>query len=311
MIPTDDDIKAIRQSIEAAAGMDDGLKLRCGPLIYIGAFDEAVRKAFVLLEERLRNVIGKDGLTGVELANNGFARDGPLTRRLEGTPDERERLREGLRDLYSGAFKSFRNPAAHGEVKYSSSKGKSIIGLVNLLLTILNELPPILPTLPPPPLPPNVEAALSEAEKLLGTGTASRLRAFVSECIKIGLKSQATGKQWIPFRRYALIQYSHWPKPKPHLVTVFYLVRGEEIGLRFPVNSYLALVKGLSLSPISQDLQGLGFTPTDQIQDYALALHRSHDQVFFDRLIELVSKLDGELAGTLGKAKAPEASGSS
>jgi uncharacterized protein (TIGR02391 family) len=294
MIPTDDDIKAIRQSIEAAAGMDDELKLRCGPLIYIGRFDEAVLNAFVLLEERLRKAIGEDGLTGVPLANKAFAADGPLSRRLEGTPEEREKRREGLRELYSGAFKLFRNPAAHGKVEYSSSEGKSIIGLVNLLLTILSRAIESLP-----PVPANVEAALSEAEKLLGTGTASRLRTFVSECIRIGLKPQAKPKQWIPFRRYALIQYSHWPEPKPYFVTVFYLVQREEIGLLFPVNSYLANVKGLSLSPIRQDLLGLGFTPTGKIQDYYLALHSSHNQVFFDGLMELVSKLNRELAITL------------
>jgi len=236
MIPTDDDIKAIRQSIEASAGMDDELKLRCGPLIYIGHFDEAVRNAFVLLEERLRNAIGKDGLTGVQLANNAFAPDGPLAKHLGRTPAERE----GLRELYSGAFKLFRNPAAHGIVEYSSSEGKSIIGLVNLLLTILSRAN----KLPPPKLfPANVEAALSEAEKLVGTDMASRLRAFVSKCIMIGLKPQAAAKQWIPFRRYALVQYRHWPEPKPYLVTVFYLVRREEIGLQFPVNSYLGIVK--------------------------------------------------------------------
>lgn len=290
MIPTDDDIKAIRQSIEASAGMDEELKLKCGPLIYIGAFDEAVRNAFVLLEERLRNTLGTDGLTGVQLANNAFAPDGPLSKHLVRTPAERE----GLRELYSGAFKLFRNPAAHGNVKYSSSEGKSIIGLVNLLLTILSRAIESLP-----PVPANVEAALSEAEKLLGTGTASRLRTFVSECIRIGLKPQAKPKQWIPFRRYALIQYSHWPEPKPYFVTVFYLVQREEIGLLFPVNSYLANVKGLSLSPIRQDLLGLGFTPTGKSQDYYLALHSSHNQVFFDQLIELVSKLNRELAITL------------
>jgi hypothetical protein len=166
--------------------------------------------------------------------------------------------------------------------------------LVNLLLTILSGASTL-----PPLFPANVEAALSKAEKLLGTGMASRLRTFVSKCITIGLKPQATAKQWIPFRRYALVQYSHWPKPKPYFVTVFYLVQGEEIGLWFPVNAYYKNVKGLSLSPIQQDLQDHGFTPTGKIQDYYLALHSIHTQVFFDQLIELVSKLDRELAITL------------
>jgi hypothetical protein len=41
MIPTDDDIRAIREAIEATAGMDSELQQRAGPLIRIGAFDDA------------------------------------------------------------------------------------------------------------------------------------------------------------------------------------------------------------------------------------------------------------------------------
>ena len=51
MIPTDDDIKAIRESIEATAGMDKELRDRCGQLIRIGDFNSAVREAFTVLEE--------------------------------------------------------------------------------------------------------------------------------------------------------------------------------------------------------------------------------------------------------------------
>ena len=116
MIPTDDELEVIRQSIEAAAGIDEELKQRCGPLMRINAFDEAVRNAFVLLEERLRDTVIKEGLTGVQLANHAFAPDSPLAKHLGHTPSERE----GLRELFSGAFKLFRNPAAHGVVGYSS-----------------------------------------------------------------------------------------------------------------------------------------------------------------------------------------------
>src|SRR5215207_1789848 len=141
MILTDTEIREIWQSVEASSGLDDELLRRCGHLLHIGAFDEAVRNAFVLLEERLRVAVNQEGMTGTSLANSAFKADGPLAKQLSHNLSERE----GLRELYSGAFKLFRNPTAHGVVGYDSVEGKSIIGLVNLLLKILaraSELPP-------------------------------------------------------------------------------------------------------------------------------------------------------------------------
>jgi uncharacterized protein (TIGR02391 family) len=259
MIPTDADISSIRQSIEAAAGLDEELQRRCGQMIHIGAFNEAILNAFVLLEERLRNAIGKDGMTGVQLANNAFAPDGPLSKHLGHTTSEKE----GLRELYSGAFKLFRNPAAHSMVSYSSAEAKSIIGLVNLLLLILARAGNLHGL---DLFPANVEAALLDAEKLLGTGTASRLRAFLGKCVTAGLKPVASASQWIPFRRHALVQYDHWPQAKPYPLTVFYVVRRKEIGLWFPLNQYYSNVKGLDLTTVDHELKPLGFTPTGNIK---------------------------------------------
>ena len=129
MILTDKEMQQVRQSIEAQAGLDEELLRRCDHLLHVGAVDEAVRSAFVLLEERLRKVAGREDMTGTQLANFAFsAKDGPLAKHLGRTQSERE----GLRELYSGAFKLFRNPAAHGAVGYNASDGKAIIGLVNL-----------------------------------------------------------------------------------------------------------------------------------------------------------------------------------
>jgi uncharacterized protein (TIGR02391 family) len=292
MIPTDVDVNAIRQSIEAASGLDDELRRRCAPLIHMGAFDEAVRNAFVLLEERLRQATGNDGLTGVQLANNAFAAEGRLTKHLGQTPAERE----GLRELYSGAFKLFRNPAAHNVVGYSDAQGKSIIGLVNLLLEILaraGELPP------PALFPPNVDAALSDAEKALGAGAADRLRTFLGRCIMLGLRPGLRSKQWLPFRRHALVQYGHWPEARPFRLTVLYLTRGNEIGLLFPINQYYSNVKGLNLRPLHQSLKGLGFTPTGKHRDPYIVLNAKHNQAFFDRLLEFTATLNSELEASL------------
>ena len=113
MILTDNEIRQIRHSIEAQAGLNEELLHRCGDLIHIGNFDEAVRSAFVLLEERLRKAAHKKGLTGTTLAQFAFnPQTGPLAKHLGRNMSERE----GLRDLYVAAFKLFRNPTAHGIV---------------------------------------------------------------------------------------------------------------------------------------------------------------------------------------------------
>jgi len=98
MILTDSEIRQVRRIIEAQAGMNEELLRRCGDLIHMDNFDEAVRSAFVLLEERLRNMVPEDkkGLTGTMLAGYAFnINDGPLAKHLGRNQSERE----GLRDL--------------------------------------------------------------------------------------------------------------------------------------------------------------------------------------------------------------------
>lgn len=87
MILTDNEMKHIRSSIEAQAGLDKELVRRCGHLIHLGAFDEAVRSAFVLLKERLRQAVNEEGMTGTVLANHAFnPKSGPLAKFLGHTP---------------------------------------------------------------------------------------------------------------------------------------------------------------------------------------------------------------------------------
>ena len=72
MFLTDAELEALRYSLESQGGLDPELHLRCQHLMHMGAFDEAVRSAFVLLEERLRAAIDVEGSTGVQLANQAF-----------------------------------------------------------------------------------------------------------------------------------------------------------------------------------------------------------------------------------------------
>jgi uncharacterized protein (TIGR02391 family) len=173
MILTNEEMEQVRRCMETQAGLDEELVRRCSHLIHLGAFDEAVRSAFVLLEERLRNAVNAEGVTGTRLALDAFDPDeGPLAKHLAASNSERL----GLQGLYAGAFRLFRNPTAHSVVGYSPAEGRDILGLVDLLLKILKraeELPA------PGTLPENVETWIQQMEERMGPGAASRLYSWV------------------------------------------------------------------------------------------------------------------------------------
>ncbi len=295
MILTDEEIQSIRRSIETQAGLDPELIQRCGHLIHIGAFDEAVRNAFVLLEERLRAAVGNEGMTGTQVANFAFRPDGLLAKQLASSPAEKE----GLRELYSGAFKLFRNPTAHGVVGYESADGKSIIGLVNLLLRLLARASdPSTANL----IPQNVRGILTDLEANLGVNPSSRLQAFALKCIKSGIRPRVSTKINIPFRKHALIKYEHWRKPKPYPVPIFYLSnKKKEFILRFPVNRYYSNIVGLDTTWFKQDLKSLGFQTAGRNQNFIINLQVRNDQPFFDKLFDTVMRLCDEIEKRLQK----------
>lgn len=293
MILTDEQMREVRQSIEAQAGLDAELMRRCGDLIHMGKFDEAIRSAFVLLEERLRKITNKGGMTGTQLANYAFgSRNDSLAKYLAYTPSEQE----GLRELYAGAFKLFRNPTAHGVVGYDAAEGKAIIGLVNLMLKLLKRVE----ELPPSGLlPDNVEAALSEVEETVGPGAASRLRMFLGKCVRAGIQP-TNDKGWIPFRSPALVKYDRWDRPKPHRIPVFHLYPGKSgRGIAFGVQRYHSKVVGFDVSSLTEQLLALEFQIAGTRKDLRVSLRFHNDQEFFDALFDLVAQTAEELAETL------------
>jgi uncharacterized protein (TIGR02391 family) len=292
MILTDKEMQQVRQFIEIQAGLDEELLRRCGHLLHMGTFDEAVRSAFVLLEERLRVVVGQEGMTGTKLANYAFGQNGPLAKHLGRNQSERE----GLRELYSGAFKLFRNPTAHGAVGYEAADGKAIIGLVNLLLNLLGRVE----ELPPPDLfPENVDNLLEGAEEKIGPGATSRLRVFLGKCVKAGLKS-TSAKQWIPFRKYALLERDGWAKPKARPIAVFYLFWDRSgYALSFPTSYYYASVVGFNVDRLIEQLTEIGFRPSGKNQEPRIDLHAHNSQSFFEDLFDLVVQIMDELEETL------------
>lgn len=295
MILTDEEMRQVRRALEAQAGLDEELVRRCGHLIHLGAFDEAVRSAFVLLEERLRRAVGQEGMTGTQLANFAFnTTKGPLSERLSHSPGEKE----GLRELYAGAFKLFRNPTAHGVVEYSAAEGKAIISLVDLLLGLIKragELPP------PGLLPDNVELAVDRVEEAVGPGAARRLHGFLSRCVReLGLRSSPVAKQLMPFKRHAWYQASWWDEPKAHPLPVFYLVAGTKgRDMYFPIKQYYTGVQGFDTERVVEELMQLGFYPRGKRQDPTLDLQVHNSREVFDALYEIVASVAEEFEETL------------
>jgi uncharacterized protein (TIGR02391 family) len=294
MIFTDDELNSLRQVIEDQANLDDELRRRCGHLLHLGAFDEAVRSAFVLLEEKLRELIGDETLTGTQLANVAFnPKDGPLSKHLGRTKSERE----GLRELYSGAFKLFRNPTAHGAVGYEAADGKEIVGLVNLFLRMIRRAE----ELPPPDLfPENVEFALRKIEQSIGPGSTSRLRMFLGKCIKTGIHPSVAAKEWIPFRKRALVKYDNWDEPKSHNIAVFYVtVHASGYTIQFPTNYYYSKVIDFNVDRLIDELIELGFYLHGKNQEPRADLRIHNSEEFFDNLAALVTRTVSELEETL------------
>lgn len=291
MIFTNEEMSRLQTILESQSGLDEVLLERCGPLIHMGKFDEAVRSAFALLEDRLRAAINKDGMSGTNMANHAFNAEGVLAKRLRHTKNERD----GLRELYSGAFKLFRNPTAHGVVGYGEAEGKSIIGLVNLLLIILDRAvssPPLSIFIPP------VEKFIEDVDKEIAPSVANRLRAFLGKCKKIGLIDHWARKK-LPFRSYALQNLPGKDKPKKNMIAVFYLIADQKHpALLFPVNQYYKRVVDLDISPIADRLRELGFSSSIW-GDYYLNLRNKNDQSFFDELYDLVAWIEDDFSKTL------------
>jgi len=293
MILTDDEMLQIRRSIESQAGLDEELLRRCGPLIRMDRFDEAVRSAFVLLEERLRKAVKEAGMTGAQLANHAFnPQRGPLARHAGRSPAEQE----GLRELFSGAFKLFRNPTAHGVVDYSTAEGKAIIGLVDLMLKMLKRAEEFSA---PDLFPDYLETALIEIEGEIGPGATSRLRLFLGRCLTVVGLEPASAKLWLPFEKHSLYKADHWDEPKPHRMAMFYLTL-DEPSLHFST-SYYANVVGFNVERLIKDLMDLGFQLFGKNQEPRVNLRLHNDMRFFDALFVLVKRAADELEQTLSQ----------
>lgn len=93
----------------------------------------AIQQSFIIFEDYLRYKIGADAsLYGEELINKAFGRDGFLI--YSDIPAEQN----GVRNLFSGFYATFRNPHMHRIIQMEESKTLAIISTIYLLLDIVN-----------------------------------------------------------------------------------------------------------------------------------------------------------------------------
>jgi len=93
----------------------------------------AIQQSFTIFEDYLRYKIGADAsLYGEDLMNKAFGRDGVLI--YSNIPAEQN----GVRNLFSGFYATFRNPHMHRIIQIEENQALAIISTIYLLLDIVN-----------------------------------------------------------------------------------------------------------------------------------------------------------------------------
>lgn len=114
--------------------LDWELEQRCRESLETGLHEEAVRAAFVILEERLRSATGApDAEVGVTLVDRAFHKDNGLLQ----VPSDPAAERQGLADLFRGVFLRFRNPISHRSMRLERNEAWSQVLLVNTCLSLI------------------------------------------------------------------------------------------------------------------------------------------------------------------------------
>jgi hypothetical protein len=187
---------------------------------------------------------------------------------------------DGIRNLFVGAFKAYRNRAVHTVAGYSLDEARAIIHLVNLLLFILDQVGEI----PDHPIRQDV-ADLLEPEAIM------RLRAFLESLDDIGIR-KGQGKSATPY--HATMEY-HRPSqdlPGPDEVTVFYLTTIKKKPMIAFRSASLGQVVGLDLDSLEEDLLQAGCVRVGvKTTPIRLYLDRYNDQGTFSRVYGILRDL--------------------
>ncbi len=276
MLVTSRQVDELLTALGDLSGLDRELLERCGPLILSERYDEAVGRAFVVLEERLRALMNLRGGSGVHLVQKLFSiKDTHLTDRLRLPEDEIK----GLRDIFTGSFAAFRNRAAHTLAGYGRDESRAIIHLVNLLLLIVEQIRKA----------PDPQFQLEVADGLSPT-IAERLQHLLTSLLAIGFIKEE-GSSQDAYKAMLHYKFREWDEHRPHPVTVFYLNKGAEPSLRFRMDM-LSLVRDLDVEELQARLLAAGCTRANRTSTpVELVLARRNDQATFDRLYEILDDL--------------------
>ena len=277
MLITSDQVDELLAVLAELTELDEELVQRCGFLIRTERYDEAVGRAFIVLEERMRALMGLNGGAGRHLVSKLFSsKDTQFTDRLYRPAEEVA----GLRAIFEGSFAAFRNRAAHTVAGYRRDEARAIIHLVNLLLLTLDHMR----FTPERHIQPEVEEALDPA-------VTERLQRFLASLGEIGFVREE-GIAQDAYKAQLLYQFREWNEHRPHPVTVLYLTKkGADPGLRFRIDM-LSAVKDLNVDELQAKLLAAGCTRANRnTTPVELVLTRRNDQATFDRLYEILADL--------------------
>jgi hypothetical protein len=134
------DVPKLEQAVRAEVGSEDQhdpeFIEKIGPLLRDQHLDSAIRRAFVILKERLvKRFELNQNLDGSELVNAVFGKTGVLAGRI---PEWEQR---GMRDLLNGLYGMFRNPYGHRDIDPGWFEAAAVLGLIDWVLKKIDTLP--------------------------------------------------------------------------------------------------------------------------------------------------------------------------
>ncbi|MEW5902861.1 MAG: TIGR02391 family protein [Pseudomonadota bacterium] len=123
---------ALRNLVANAADdkhFDQRLKDGVTPLMNGGHYDSAIRKAFVVLTDRLRRAFGvAEEIDGDDLINLVFGKGGKIPVALD------DAKKQAFRNLISGFYGIYRNRFAHNDVEPNLAQTRAIIEMANTII---------------------------------------------------------------------------------------------------------------------------------------------------------------------------------
>lgn len=134
------EIAAVHQVLEQQGDImdrlqDDELRERLQDLKN-ARFDTRLREAGVILENRLRGMVGPNGhgQTGARLVDLAFAPNVGVLQVSDVTGEQ-----VGLQSLYRGAIQFIRNPPMHKLIEYPEQTAYTLLTMIDALLVLLDE----------------------------------------------------------------------------------------------------------------------------------------------------------------------------